>query len=413
MPAARLFVRPLIQLTALLLLVAIAALPARAFETKARAALVYDLTTNTVLLEKNADTPLPPASMSKLMTLNMLFEALRDGRVTLDTRFSVSERAEGMGGSTMFLNTSDRPTVQELIQGIIVNSGNDACVVVAEGLASTEDTFAAMMTERAQALGMKSASFGNASGWPDPRQRMSTRDLAILATRLITEFPDFYHYFAQTEYPFDGRAPDNRFNRNPLLNLGIGADGLKTGHTQEAGYGLVGSATQAGRRIVFVISGLASEDDRARESEAMVNWAFRQFAMKTPVRAGMRVAELPVFLGAAPAVGLVAAHDLTLLLPVGAGDRVSGDISWTSPVEAPLARGQELASMVVRRDGMDDITVPLFAESSIGSAGFGARFRLAAARVLDQVLGSGTEPVPAALPLPAQDPVVPGSALTN
>ena len=409
MTAARL----LAGLAGLVLLAALAALPARAFETKARAALVYDLTTNTVLLEKNADTPLPPASMSKLMTLNMLFEALRDGRVTLDTRFAVSERAQAMGGSTMFLNTSDRPTVQELVQGIIVNSGNDACVVVAEGLASTEGAFAEMMTERAQALGMKAATFGNASGWPDPRQRMSTRDLAILATRLIAEFPEYYPYFAQTEYPFDGRAPDNRYNRNPLLSLGIGADGLKTGHTEEAGYGLVGSATQSGRRIVFVISGLSSEDDRAREAEAVVNWAFRQFAMKTPVRAGMRVADLPVFLGAVPAIGLVAAHDLTLLLPVGAGDRLSGEISWTSPVEAPLARGQELASMVVRRDGMDDITVPLYAESAVASAGFGARFRLATERVLEQVVGSGGAPAPTALPLPAQDPVVPGSALTN
>ncbi len=409
MTAARL----LAGLAGLVLLAALAALPARAFETKARAALVYDLTTNTVLLEKNADTPLPPASMSKLMTLNMLFEALRDGRVTLDTRFAVSERAQAMGGSTMFLDTSDRPTVQELIQGIVVNSGNDACVVVAEGLTSTEAAFAEMMTQRAQALGMKTATFGNASGWPDPRQRMSTRDLAILATRLITEFPEYYHYFAQTEYPFDGRAPDNRFNRNPLLSLGIGADGLKTGHTEEAGYGLVGSATQSGRRIVFVISGLTSEDGRAREAEAVVNWAFRQFAMKTPVRAGMRVAELPVFLGAAPAVGLVAAHDLTVLLPVGAGDRLSGEISWTSPLEAPLARGQELASMVVRRDGMDDITVPLYAESAVASAGFGARFRLATERVLEQVVGSGGAPAPAALPLPPQDPVVPGSALTN
>ncbi len=409
MTAALLFVR----FAALLLMTGFTALPAQAFETKARAALVYDLTTNTVLLEKNADTPLPPASMSKLMTLNMLFEALDDGRVTLDTRFAVSEAAQAMGGSTMFLNTSDRPTVEELIQGIVVNSGNDACVVVAEGLASTEAAFATMMSERAAELGMKSASFGNASGWPDPRQRMSMRDLAILATRLITEFPEHYHFFAQTEYPFDGRAPDNRFNRNPLLSLGIGADGLKTGHTQEAGYGLVGSATQSGRRIVFVISGLATEQDRASEAEALVNWAFRQFAMRTPVRAGMRVAELPVFLGEAPAVGLVAAQDLTLLLPVGAGERLSGEINWTSPVEAPLARGQQLASMVVRRDGMDDITVPLYAESSVGSAGFGARFRLATEKVMDRVLGSGSEPVPAALPLPAPDPVVPGSALTN
>ena len=405
--------RALARLAGLVLLTLLAALPARAFETRARAALVYDLTTNTVLLEKNADTPLPPASMSKLMTLNMLFEALGDGRVTLDTRFAVSERAQAMGGSTMFLNTSDRPTVEQLIQGIIVNSGNDACVVVAEGLASTEDAFAAQMTERAQALGMKTATFGNASGWPDPRQRMSMRDLAILATRLITEFPQYYHYFSQTEYPFDGRAPDNRFNRNPLLSLGIGADGLKTGHTEEAGYGLVGSATQNGRRIVFVISGLDTMDDRASEAEAIVNWAFRQFAMKTPVRAGVRVAELPVFLGATPGVGLVAAHDMTLLLPAGADDTLKGEISWTSPLEAPVAAGQQLATMLVRREGMDDITVPLYAETSVGSAGFGPRFRLAAEQVLARALGSGGDPAPTAMPLPDAEPVVPGSALTN
>jgi len=413
MTAARQTVRFFACLVGVVLFATLAALPAEAFETKARAALVYDLTTNTVLLEKNADTPLPPASMSKLMTVNMLFEALRDGRVTLDTTFAVSERAQAMGGSTMFLNTSDRPTVEQLIQGIIVNSGNDACVVVAEGLASTEEAFAAMMTERARELGMKTATFGNASGWPDPRQRMSMRDLAILATRLITEFPEYYHYFGQTEYPFDGRAPDNRHNRNPLLSLGVGADGLKTGHTQEAGYGLVGSALQNGRRIVFVLSGLASEEDRAREAEAVVNWAFRQFAMKTPVRAGVRIAELPVFLGATPAVGVVAAHDVTLLLPVSSGNTLRGEITWTSPIEAPLARGQQLASMLVQRDGMDDVTVPLYAESAVGEAGFGVRVRLAAERVLEQVIGSGKEPVPAALPLPAADPVVPGSALTN
>ena len=409
MPAARLVAR----IAALVLLAGLAALPATAFETKARAALVYDLTTNTVLLEKNADTPIPPASMSKLMTINMLFEALKDGRVAMDTRFTVSERAKAMGGSTMFLNTADRPTVEQLIQGIIVNSGNDACVVVAEGLAGSEEAFAARMTERAQALGMKTATFGNASGWPDPRQRMSVRDLAIVATRLITEFPDYYHFFSQTEFPFDNRAPDNRFNRNPLLTLGIGADGLKTGHTQEAGYGLVGSAMQSGRRIVFVVSGLESEDERARESEAIVNWAFRQFALKTPVKSGVQVAELPVFLGTAENVGLVAAHDLPLLIPANAEAGVTGEITWTAPVEAPVAQGQQLASMLIRRDGMDDVTVPLYAATSVGSAGFGARVRLAAEQTVARVLGSGAEPAPAPIQLPAQEPVAPGSALTN
>ena len=204
---------------------------ATAFETRATAAWVYDVGTHAVLMEKNADQPLPPASMSKLMTINMLFEALQDGRVTMDTAFSVSARAREMGGSTMFLNEQDRPTVRDLIYGIIVNSGNDACVVVAEGLAGTEEAFAAQMTERARALGMTGSVFANASGWPDPSHRMTMHDLGILALRLIEEFPTEYKVFAETEFNFADRAPDNRFNRNPLLNLGIGADGLKTGHT--------------------------------------------------------------------------------------------------------------------------------------------------------------------------------------
>ncbi len=239
------------------MLLILLALPAHAsFETRAQAAYVLDLTTDTVLLSKNADVPLPPASMSKLMTLYMLFEALRDGRVTMETRFGVSDRAAAMKGSTMFLDQRDRPTVEELIQGIIVQSGNDACVVVAEGLAGTEDAFARLMNDRAAALGLEASTFTNASGWPSPDHRMSVHDLGRLAARLITEFPEYYGYFAQKEFEFDGRAPQNRFNRNPLLELGIGADGLKTGHTQEAGYGLVGSAMQGDRRIVFVMIGL-------------------------------------------------------------------------------------------------------------------------------------------------------------
>lgn len=375
--------RPLLRLVSLVFLAAVAALPARAFETQAGAAYVVDLTTNTVLLEKNAEAPLPPASMSKLMTVNLLFEALEDGRVSMDTRFPVSARAQAMGGSTMFLNTTDRPTVEELIQGIIINSGNDACVVVAEGLGGTEDAFAQMMTDRAHALGLQNSHFANASGWPDPGQRMSVHDLALLATRLITHFPQYYHYFGQQEYPFDNRAPDNRHNRNPLLGLGIGADGLKTGHTEEAGYGLVGSAMQGGRRIVFVLSGLPSEAARASEAEAVVNWAFRQFAMRTPVKAGTRVAELPVFLGAQANVGLVASEDVSLLMPVTSSKDIPAEITWTGPVEAPVAAGQALATMTIHREDLGDVTVPLVAEAAVEKAGFLPRFQAAATKALE------------------------------
>lgn len=373
-------------------LAAVLAVPARAFETRATSAFVMDVTTGTVLLEKEADVPLPPASMSKLMTLNMLFEALADGRVQMDTRFGVSDRAQAMGGSTMFLNTTDRPSVEELIQGIIVQSGNDACVVVAEALGGTEDAFARMMTERAEALGMMNSSFGNASGWPHPAQRMSMEDLAILASRLITEFPQYYHYFSQTEFLFDGRAPDNRRNRNPLLRLGIGADGLKTGHTQEAGYGLVGSALQGKRRIVFVISGLESETARAEESEAVVNWAFRQFAMRTPVKAGERVAEAEVWLGDAPSVGLVPATDIEMLVPAMQRDGIEATVTWNGPVEAPVAEGQELGRMVITRDGLPEISVPLYAEAAVGKAGFVPRLQAAAGKVIGMIQGDGGTP---------------------
>lgn len=364
------------------LLAGLIALPAFAFETTANSAYVIDLTTDTVLLEKNAQVPIPPASMSKLMTLNMLFEALEDGRVSLDTRMNVSQRAMDMGGSTMFLTTQDRPTVEELIKGIIVLSGNDACVAVAEGLAGTEDAFATMMTQRAQALGMDNSSFGNASGWPDPRQRMSTRDLAILASRLIEHFPQYYHYFALTEFPFDGRAPDNRFNRNPLLTLGMGADGLKTGHTQEAGYGLVGSALQGKRRVVLVISGLDSEAERKSEAASILTWAYRQFVMKTAVKEGTIVAEAPVWLGDAATVGLTPAADVELLMPVTALEGLQGEVTWTGPLEAPITAGQTLAELTITRAGMDDTVVPLVAASAVGKAGFMPRFGAAAGQVL-------------------------------
>jgi len=363
------------------------ALPAWAFDTKAQAAWVYDLTTDTVLLEKQADVPLPPASMSKLMTLNMLFEALQDGRVDLDTRFGVSTKAKSMGGSTMFLNETDRPTVEELIQGIVVLSGNDACVVVAEGLAGSEDAFARLMNDRARALGLDNSTFANASGWPNPNHRMSMEDLGRLAARLITEFPEYYGYFGQKEYEFDGRAPQNRFNRNPLLSLGIGADGLKTGHTQEAGYGLVGSATQGARRIVFVIAGLTSEAERAQESERLVNWAFRQFVEKTVAEKGSELARADVWMGNHQEIGLVARDDVTLLLPATQREALEAEIVYRGPIEAPVTKGDALAELVVQREGLPPARVPLVADRDVIRGGFLPRIRTATRVLLHKATG--------------------------
>ena len=362
-----------------------ASLPVQAFETRATAAWVLDVGTHAVLMEKNSDQSLPPASMSKLMTINMLFEALQDGRVTMDTTFSVSARAREMGGSTMFLNEQDRPTVRDLIHGIIVNSGNDACVVVAEGLAGSEEAFAKQMTERARALGMTASNFANSSGWPDPSHRMSMHDLGILTLRLIEEFPEEYKVFAETEFNYADRAPDNRFNRNPLLKLGIGADGLKTGHTSEAGYGLVGSAVQGDRRVIVVISGLASEQERAEEAERILNWAFRQFAQKTVANAGVRVAEADVWLGAVAKVGLVPAKDVRILVPALVQDTITAEVIYSGPLAAPVTAGTEVAKLLVHVPDLPDIEVPLLAESDVAKGGFFKRLTTAAKTLIDRV----------------------------
>lgn len=366
------------QTLAALAFCVLAALPARAFETVAEAAFVLDVNTGTVLMDKNADVPLPPASMSKLMTLNMLFEALRDGRVQMDTRFTVSSLAQSKGGSTMFLNTSDRPTVEELIKGIIVLSGNDACVVVAEGLAGTEEAFSEQMNVRGRAIGLTQSNFTNSSGWPHPDHRMSMRDLGIVALRLMQEFPEYYGYFAMEEFEWDGRAPQNRFNRNPILGMGLGADGLKTGHTREAGYGLVGSARQGDRRIIFVITGLETETARSEESERIVNWAFRQFVERTVVEQGTKVADVPVWLGETDTVGLIVAEDVRKLIPALVQGDIPGEISYPAPLEAPITAGQPVGELIVRVPGVPEERVPLLAESDVPAGGFMPRVRTAA-----------------------------------
>ena len=366
------------------------ALPLQAFETTASEAWVYDITTHTVLMDKNGEAAVPPASMSKLMTANMLFEALTDGRVTMDTTFAVSAHAVSFtvaGGSTMYLQEGDRPTVSELIQGMIVNSGNDACVVVAEGLAGTEAAFADQMTERGKTLGLEQSHFANASGWPDPGQRMSMRDLGLLGAHIIETYPDFYKVFSQTEYNYKNRSPANANNRNPLLKLNIGADGLKTGHTDEAGYGIVGSVKQSDRRIIFALTGLASEKDRADEAERIASWAFRQFSLKTVAKSGTRIAEASVFMGDAPTVGLVPATDLRLLLPAMAQDGIQAEVVYTGPLHAPIVKGAKVADLVVHIPGLPDGHVDLVAETDVKPAGFVTRVMTAAGQLRAKYLG--------------------------
>jgi D-alanyl-D-alanine carboxypeptidase (penicillin-binding protein 5/6) len=378
--------KPLLIAGLLGLAVALPAPAQTAFETRAETAFVLDLNTHTVLMNKNGYAPMPPASMSKLMTLFMLFEALRDNpNITLDTRFGVSTKAREMGGSTMFLNERDRPTAEELIKGIIVQSGNDATVVVAEGLAGNEAHFAELMTERARELGMENTTLTNASGWPAPNHRMSMRDLAILAQHLIEDFPEYYEYFAMPEWEFDGRAPQNRFNRNPLLGLGIGADGLKTGHTQEAGYGLVGSAKQGDRRVVFVISGLPTAKARAEEAERIVSWAFRQFLETKIAAEGTRIADAPVWMGDATRVGLVAPEDLTVLVEAVSREEMRTELVYDAPLQAPIAAGDRVAELVVTREGLPEARLPLVADRDVTYGGFVPRLRSAGLTLVNRL----------------------------
>ena len=384
---------PTLPLIAILVTL-MAALPSQAqFDTRATAAYVIDHTTDTVLLSKQADLPLPPASMSKLMTLNMVFEALQDGRLRLDDKLPVSQHAMDYKGSTMFLNTSDRVRVEDLLRGVIVLSGNDAAAVFAEALSpdGTEAGFARMMTERAKELGMTNSHFTNSNGWPQAGHRMSVHDLAILANRIITEFPTFYPLFAETEFLFDGRAPQNKNNRNPLLKLNIGADGLKTGHTSEAGYGLVGSAKQGDRRIVFVITGLPSEQARAEEAQRIVNWAFRQFVEKKVATEGKMIAQADVWMGDENRVGLVAPKDLLLLVPALSKDEIDASVSYQAPIEAPIEKGQKLAELVIKRAGLPDARLPLVADRDIPRGGFLPRLRTASKILLQKAIGSAQD----------------------
>ena len=382
----------MIRTLAAALALILTALPALAFDTRASSAFVMDHTTGTVLLTKNADQPLPPASMSKLMTLYMAFEALGDGRLTLNEELPVSQHAMNYGGSTLFLKAGERVPVESLLRGIIVLSGNDACAVIAEALSpdGTEAGFARLMTQRAQKMGMTNSTFANSNGWPQAGHLMSMRDLALLARRIITDFPQYYPLFAEKEYLFDPTEASNRYNRNPLLGLGIGADGLKTGHTQEAGYGLVGSAVQDDRRIIFVLSGLPSAEARAEEAEAVVNWAFRQFAQRPLGKTGQRIAQADVWMGQTKTVGLTLDQDLNVLLPVLAGDDVKAEVVYTGPIKAPVTAGDTLAELVIQPEGLPETRVPLVAESSVAPAGFMAKVS-AVALILLERLNRGPE----------------------
>lgn len=340
---------------------------ALAVETTAKQAIVIDADTGNVLYAKNADETVGPASMTKMMTIHLLFERLKDGRLSLESELAVSEKAWKMGGSKMWVEVGKTVKVEDLIRGIVVQSGNDATIVVAEGLAGTEEAFAEEMTQKAKALGMTGTNFRNASGWPAPDHYTTVRDLATLAMATIREFPDYYHYYSEKEFTY---SKIKQPNRNPLLYKDIGADGLKTGHTEESGYGLVGSAVRDGRRIVMVAHGMGSMRERSEQSARLISWAFREWGQYALFESGETVGQVPVWLGANKTVPAVVRDRLLVSVPRNARKGMKVKMVHQEAVPGPIAKGDEIARLVVSAKGMEDIEVPLYAGADVGRAGF-------------------------------------------
>jgi D-alanyl-D-alanine carboxypeptidase (penicillin-binding protein 5/6) len=344
---------------------------ARAIETTAREALLIDMDTGTVLLEKDADVLMPPSSMSKLMTVFMVFEQLKAGRLSLDDSFTVSENAwqkggAASGGSTMFLDPHSTVRLEDLLRGIIVQSGNDACIVLAEHLAGSEEAFAESMNRRAREIGLTHSTFRNATGLPDPNHLMTARDLATLAERIITEFPEYYPFYSEKEFTYNGIT---QHNRNPLLYKNIGADGLKTGHTSVAGYGLTASAKQNGRRLILVLNGLESTRARTEEADRLMSWGFRTFENVEMFRPGETVTDAEVWLGQTETVPLVLPDGLTVTLPRNARRTMTVTVRYDGPVPAPIQRGDEIATLVIEAPDMQTLTFPLQAGTNVERMG--------------------------------------------
>jgi serine-type D-Ala-D-Ala carboxypeptidase (penicillin-binding protein 5/6) len=324
-----------------------------------------------VLLEKHADQPMPPASMSKIMTAYMVFSELRDGKLKLDDTFPVSENAWRKGGcvsegSTMCLKLGERVKVEDLLQGMIVQSGNDACIVLAEGLAGSEDAFAAKMTKKGREIGLQGSTFRNATGLPDPEHVMTARDLATLAKWTIEDFPEYYHYYAEKEFTWNGIKQGNR---NPLLYKNVGADGLKTGHTKDAGYGLAASAKQNDRRIILVVTGLPSIKVRGEESERLIDYAFREFEDVTLAKAGDTLSTAEVWLGDADSVPLQAPKDLVVTVPRRAAADLKVTVVYDGPVSAPIRKGDVVAELSISAPGIPALETPLVAGADVDRRG--------------------------------------------
>lgn len=362
-----------------------AASVAGAIETKAKNAVLMDFETGEFFYEKNADDPMPPASMSKLMTAYLIFERLKDGRLSPDDVFIVSENAWRKGGaktgsSTMFLKDKQRVKVKDLLRGIIVQSGNDACIVAAENIAGSEAEFAELANQKAKELGLKNSHFANATGWPNPDHKMSAKDLAVLAHHIIRDFPEYYSIYSEQSFTFNGIRQENR---NPLLMLMPGiADGIKTGHTSVSGFGLTGSAKKNGRRLIMVVNGLKSMKERGDESLRLMNWGFREFSNYAVLKENVKVVSVPVWLGETKSVSAVPAKGLTLTLPKGRQKDIVAHLKYKTPLKAPVKKGQEIASLVLSAPEHADTVIPLYAERDVKRLGYFGRLKETVKHVL-------------------------------
>ena len=345
------------------------------FKTDAPIAYMTDVTSGATLFAKDPDRQIPPASMAKIMTVYVAFSLIKKGELKLDQKYTVQRdtwEKWNNQGSSMFLPVGDKVTVRNLLHGIVTMSGNDACVVLAEGIGGNEDGFATLMNKYAKKIGMQNSHFGNSNGWPDEGVTVVTaRDLAKLSTATIRDFPKLYdEFYGQKTFEWnDIRQP----NRNPILGKVNGADGLKTGHTEEAGYGFVGSAKQEGRRIVMVLAGLGSYNGRISESVKFMNWGFGSWKDKFLFKQGIKVATAPVQLGNSRSVSLVAPRNLAVSLPRSADSDVTMSVVYDGPIRAPFVKGQNIAKLIVKIPDMPDQSLPLVAGETVDETGFFGR----------------------------------------
>ncbi len=341
------------------------------FETKAEFAILLDADSNAVLFEKNAEEIMHPASMSKLMTMVMVFEAVKRGDMTLEEKFFISENAwrnggEQSGSSTMFAKVNSEIPLEDLIRGVIIQSGNDACIALAEGMYGTEDAFAQAMTKRGRELDLKKSTFTNATGWPDDNHKMTARELAMVARHIIFELPEFYHYYAEKEFTWNGIKQNNR---NPLLAMDIGVDGLKTGYVKESGYGLVASAKRDGRRMILVVNGLSSLKERSTEARKLLDWGFRAYKQFVLFEPGEEVGTASVWGGEKGKVKLFTKDRATVSMQRMVRSDIKARIVYKGPIKAPVVEGAEVAQLRVEAPNHIPIDLPLYAAESVEEGG--------------------------------------------